>query len=113
LPKFADERIKVEYIQEGKADDKLVKAALELIDVRKRRRFYIGATSHPEARIQSHRRSSDYKRMMYRTESYRDARRFESLLLNSVFSSPGCQNRKNGSWGLKEWKPVFYVYMLD
>jgi len=112
---FADKNISTEYMNYGPVDYNLVENAFHAVkNIMGNKNFYIGATSSPDNRMKQHRRSGySSMNLLYKTESYNDAERFEAALLNMVYHMSTCGNRRNGSYGLVKSKNVFYVYVMQ
>ena len=93
----------------------LIDDAVKKIEDRKEFRFYVGATSDPNTRCKHHIRNKGFKKMhiLYATSDLFQAMVFEDLVLDKIYDTIGCTNRKRTSCGLVQNKTVYYIYFME
>ncbi len=111
---FANPNIDSTLCEEGIPKD-CYKKAVKIINDRKDDRFYIGATSDPNRRIEHHINKKHFKTMhiLYETPNMVHAMKFEDLILNHHYYTPGCVNARRGTYGLVPGKNIYYIYFMQ
>lgn len=110
---FGDNRISVSKMTRGPVRQAFLSTWPVITAKSERKKFYIGATSHPEERMRAHSlRGFKYMHVLYQTSHMNQAIDFEELLLGKALPMRGCLNKRDGSHGLVARKNAYYVYLL-